>query len=154
MPKKVLIDTDRGGITVELLSEKAPKTVENFLKLVKSGYYNGLQFHRIIKGFMMQGGCPKGTGTGGPGYTIKDEFNDTKHVLGTLSMARTSAPDSAGSQFFICFDSAPHLDGQYTAFGKVTEGIEVVKDIEKVAVGANDRPKQPVKMDKVTVIEG
>ncbi|MBI2923019.1 MAG: peptidylprolyl isomerase [Planctomycetes bacterium] len=154
MAKKVLIDTDRGGITVELLPEKAPKTVDNFVKLVKSGYYNGLQFHRIIKGFMMQGGCPKGTGTGGPGYTIKDEFNDTKHVLGTLSMARTSVPDSAGSQFFICFEAAPHLDGQYTAFGKVVEGIEVVKDIEKVAVGANDRPKQPVKMDKVTVIEG
>ena len=153
MPKKVLLDTNWGAITVELMPEKAPKTVENFMKLVKSGYYNGLQFHRIIKGFMMQGGCPKGTGTGGPGYTIKDEFNDTKHVAGTVSMARTSAPNSAGSQFFICFAPASHLDGEYTAFGKVTEGLEVVKEIEKLPTGPNDKPKQLVKMEKVTVIE-
>ncbi|MEK7467593.1 MAG: peptidylprolyl isomerase [Planctomycetota bacterium] len=153
MAKKVLIATSFGDITVELLPEKAPKTVENFLKLAKSKFYDNKIFHRIIRGFMMQGGCPQGTGTGGPGYTIKDEFNDTKHVLGTLSMARTSAPNSAGCQFYICFAAAPHLDGQYTAFGKVVDGIKVVQEIEKVPVGANDRPKSEVKLVSVTVVE-
>ena len=150
----VKLHTTRGTITIELDAARAPATVENFLNYVNNGHFNNTIFHRVIDGFMIQGGDPTGTGTGGPGYTIKDEFNDTKHVLGTFSMARTSAPNSAGCQFYICFAAAPHLDGQYTAFGKVVEGIEVVKDIEKVAVGANDRPKQPVKMDKVTVIEG
>jgi peptidyl-prolyl cis-trans isomerase B (cyclophilin B) len=154
MATKVLMETNWGNITLELLPEKAPKTVENFLTLVKKGFYNGLTFHRIIPGFMMQGGCPKGTGTGGPGYTIKDEFNDTKHVTGVLSMARTSAPNSAGCQFFICFKPAPHLDGQYTAFGKVVDGLSVVQEIEKVPTDPGDRPKKPVKMEKVTVVEG
>ncbi|KAF0240510.1 MAG: cyclophilin type peptidyl-prolyl cis-trans [Planctomycetota bacterium] len=153
MAKKVKIATNFGDITVELLPEKAPKTVENFVKLAKSKFYDGKIFHRIIRGFMMQGGCPQGTGTGGPGYTIKDEFNDTKHVLGTLSMARTSAPNSAGCQFYICFAAATHLDGQYTAFGKVVDGIKVVQEIEKVPVGANDRPKSEVKLVTMTVVE-
>jgi peptidyl-prolyl cis-trans isomerase B (cyclophilin B) len=153
MATKVKIATNFGDITVELMPEKAPKTVENFVKLAKSKFYDNKIFHRIIRGFMMQGGCPQGTGTGGPGYTIKDEFNDTKHVLGTLSMARTSAPNSAGCQFYICFAPAPHLDGQYTAFGKVVDGIKVVQEIEKVPVGANDRPKSEVKLVSMTVIE-
>ena len=153
MATKVKIATNFGDITVELLPEKAPKTVENFVKLAKSKFYDAKIFHRIIRGFMMQGGCPQGTGTGGPGYTIKDEFNDTKHVLGTFSMARTSAPNSAGCQFYICFAAAPHLDGQYTAFGKVVDGIKVVQEIEKVPVGANDRPKSEVKLITMTVTE-
>jgi peptidyl-prolyl cis-trans isomerase B (cyclophilin B) len=154
MPQKAVIETNFGAITVEFLADKAPKTVENFVKLAKSGYYNGLSFHRIIRGFMMQGGCPKGSGTGGPGYTIAAEFNDTKHVAGVMSMARTSDPNSAGSQFFICFATAPHLDHQYTAFGKVTDGLNVVKEIEAVPTDSGDRPKKPVKMEKVTIVEG
>ena len=153
MAKKAKLATSFGEITVELLEGVAPKTVENFVKLAKSKFYDNKIFHRIIRGFMMQGGCPQGTGTGGPGYTIKDEFNDTKHVLGTLSMARTSAPNSAGCQFYICFAAAPHLDGQYTAFGKVIDGIKVVQEIEKIPTGANDRPKSEVKMNTVSVIE-
>ncbi|NUN47547.1 MAG: peptidylprolyl isomerase [Candidatus Brocadiae bacterium] len=154
MATKAVLDTNMGKITIELMPEKAPKTVENFLTLARKGYYDGLGFHRIIKGFMMQGGCPKGTGTGGPGYTIKDEFNDTKHVEGVVSMARTSAPNSAGSQFFICFAAAPHLDNQYTAFGRVTDGLAVVQEVQKVQTDGNDRPKQPVKIEKVTIVEG
>jgi peptidyl-prolyl cis-trans isomerase B (cyclophilin B) len=153
MPQKAVIETNFGTITVEFLADKAPKTVENFVKLAKSGYYNGLGFHRIIRGFMMQGGCPKGSGTGGPGYTIQAEFNDTKHVAGVMSMARTSDPNSAGSQFFICFATAPHLDKQYTAFGKVTDGLNVVKEIEGVPTDSGERPKKPVKMEKVTIVD-
>ncbi len=151
MAKKAKIATNHGDITIEFLNDKAPKTVENFVKLAKSKYYDGKIFHRIIKGFMMQGGCPDGTGMGGPGYKIKAEFNDTKHVLGTVSMARTSDPDSAGSQFFICFAPAAHLDKQYTAFAKVVDGINVVQAIEKVPTGPNDRPKTEVKLVSVTV---
>lgn len=148
-----------GQIKAELYPDKAPITVENFKKLVKQGFYDGLTFHRVIEGFMIQGGCPRGDGTGGPGYQIKGEFsrngvaNDLKHTRGVLSMARAMAPDSAGSQFFIMHRDAPHLDGSYAAFGKVIEGIEVVDEIASVPTGAGDRPKKPVVMKKVTVEE-
>ena len=147
--------------TIELaLDEKAaPKTVENFVKLVKSGFYNGLTFHRIIPGFMIQGGCPQGTGTGGPGWQIKGEFqangwdNPIKHTRGVISMARAMDPDSAGSQFFIMHEDAPHLDGQYAAFGHVTAGIEVVDEIAAVPTDYSDRPRRPVVMKTVEVVE-
>jgi cyclophilin family peptidyl-prolyl cis-trans isomerase len=146
------LQTNFGDIVLRFHPEDAPKTVENFIKLAKSGYYDGLPFHRIIPGFMMQGGCPKGDGTGGPGYTIKAEFNKRKHVAGTVSMARTSDPDSAGSQFFICFATAAHLDGQYTAFAEVTQGLDVVKKIEPVG-SSSGRPSQKVVMNKVIIHE-
>ena len=144
-------------IKVELYPEIAPNTVNNFISLVSSGFYDGLIFHRVIKGFMIQGGDPQGTGMGGPGYSIKGEFlrngvaNNLKHGRGVLSMARAMSPNSAGSQFFIMHASAPHLDGQYAAFGKVIEGIENVDKIAGVAVDYNDRPEQEQKMAKVTV---
>ena len=137
----VVITMDTGEvIKLELYPEIAPKTVENFEKLVKDGFYNGLTFHRIIRGFMIQGGCPKGNGTGGPGWQIKGEFasngwkNDLKHTRGVISMARAGHPDSAGSQFFIMHEDAPHLDGSYAAFGKVTKGIEIVDEIAETPV--------------------
>ena len=140
-------------IKLELYPEKAPKTVENFLKLVNDGFYNGLTFHRVIKGFMIQGGCPLGNGTGGPGHTIFGEFksngfdNDLKHTRGVISMARAMNPNSAGSQFFIMHQDAPHLDGQYAAFGKVVEGIEIVDEIACVKCDFSDKPldKQVIK---------
>jgi len=144
-------------IKAELYPEIAPNTVNNFIALVNAGFYNGLIFHRVIKGFMIQGGDPQGTGMGGPGYSIKGEFlrngvaNNLKHSRGVLSMARAMSPNSAGSQFFIMHASAPHLDGQYAAFGKVIEGIENVDKIAGVAVDYNDRPEQEQKMAKVTV---
>ena len=154
----VVITMDTGEvIKLELYPEIAPKTVENFEKLVNSGYYNGLTFHRIIRGFMIQGGCPKGSGTGGPGWSIPGEFaanghkNDLKHTKGVLSMARTMDPNSAGSQFFIMHEDAPHLDGQYAAFGKVVEGIEVVDRIAAVRTSWGDRPVQPVVMKSVVI---
>ena len=160
MSEIVTITMENGGqIKAELYPDKAPITVENFKKLVKQGLYDGLTFHRVIEGFMIQGGCPRGDGTGGPGYQIKGEFsrngvaNDLKHTRGVLSMARAMAPDSAGSQFFIMHRDAPHLDGSYAAFGKVIEGIEVVDEIASVPTGAGDRPKKPVVMKKVTVEE-
>ena len=160
MSEIVTITMENGGqIKAELYPDKAPITVENFKKLVKQGFYDGLTFHRVIEGFMIQGGCPRGDGTGGPGYQIKGEFsrngvaNDLKHTRGVLSMARAMAPDSAGSQFFIMHCDAPHLDGSYAAFGKVIEGIEVVDEIASVPTGAGDRPKKPVVMKKVTVEE-
>ena len=133
--------------------------MNNFISLVKSGYYNGLIFHRVIKGFMIQGGCPEGTGMGGPGYEINGEFsangfrqNDLKHTLGVLSMARTMAPNSAGSQFFVMVAPAPHLDGQYAAFGQITEGTDVAVDISRVQRNMmNDKPKKPVVMQSVRV---
>ena len=149
--------TQTGTIKAELYPEIAPNTVNNFISLIQKGYYDGLTFHRVIPGFMIQGGCPQGTGTGGPGYTIKGEFsgnnfaNDLKHDRGVLSMARTMAPNSAGSQFFIMHEVAPHLDGQYAAFGKVTEGIEVVDSIATAKADWNDKPRQPQRMAKVTV---
>ena len=148
---------DGGIIDIELNKEAAPITCENFKKLVGQGFYNGLTFHRVIPGFMIQGGDPKGTGVGGPGYSIKGEFtanrfkNDLKHDRGVLSMARTMAPNSAGSQFFIMHENSPHLDGQYAAFGKVIEGIEAVDTIANVRTDYNDKPRTPQVMKKVTV---
>ena len=145
-------------IKAELYPDKAPNTVNNFIDLAKSGFYDGLIFHRVIKGFMIQGGDPAGVGTGGPGYTIKGEFalngfrqNDIKHTRGVLSMARAMHPDSAGSQFFIMHMNAAYLDGQYAAFGKVIEGMDVVDEIASVNVDYNDKPKIPQIMKKVTV---
>lgn len=145
-------------IKAELYPDKAPNTVNNFISLVKSGFYDGLGFHRIIEGFMIQGGDPAGNGTGGPGYSIKGEFrsngfaaNDVKHLRGVLSMARSMMPDSAGSQFFIMHENAAHLDGQYAAFGKVTEGMDVVDEIAAVPTDMRDRPREPQVMEKVTV---
>jgi len=146
------IETSEGTITVELWDDVAPGHVENFQKLARSGFYDGVSFHRIISDFVIQGGCPDGTGAGGPGWTIDAEFNDREHYEGVLSMARTSDPNSAGSQFFICLgrDHCQHLDGQYTAFGKVTDGIEVVRKIGSIPTGPGDAPLEPVGMVTVT----
>ena len=145
-------------ITAELYPEIAPNTVANFVNLVEQGFYNGLIFHRVIPGFMIQGGDPQGTGMGGPGYSIKGEFarngfreNNLRHKRGVLSMARSMMPNSAGSQFFIMHADAPHLDGEYAAFGKVTDGIEVVDEIANVNTNRQDRPLVEQKMAKVTV---
>ena len=144
-------------IKAELYPETAPNTVNNFIALVSKGFYDGLIFHRVIPGFMIQGGDPKGSGVGGPGYTIKGEFaanrfpNDLRHARGVLSMARPMAPNSARSQFFIMHEDSPHLDGQYAAFGKVVEGIEAVDRICEVRTDYNDRPRVPQVMKKVTV---
>jgi len=148
---------DMGDIKAELYPEVAPITVENFVKLAGSGFYNGLTFHRIIPGFMIQGGDPEGTGMGGPGYSIKGEFaangvpNSLIHTRGVLSMARSMNPDSAGSQFFIMHEDAPHLDGQYAAFGKVIEGIDVVDKVAAVKTDYNDRPLEPVVIEIMSV---
>ena len=148
---------DRGTIKIELYPEIAPNTVNNFISLVKKGYNDGLKFHRVIRGFMIQGGDPQGTGAGGPGYSIKGEFssnghkNDLIHEPGVISMARTMAPNSAGSQFFLMTSNSPHLDGQYAGFGKVIEGLEIAMDIEKVKTGFGDKPKADEIMEKVTV---
>ena len=144
-------------IKAELYPEIAPNTVNNFISLISKGFYNGLIFHRVINGFMLQGGDPEGSGMGGPGYDIKGEFssngfkNDLKHTEGVLSMARSMMPDSAGSQFFIMHKKAPHLDGDYAAFGKVTEGMEVVNKIAEVDTDYMDRPVTPQVMKTVTV---
>ena len=141
----------------ELYPEIAPNTVNNFISLVKKGYYNGLIFHRVIPGFMIQGGCPDGTGMGGPGYCIKGEFsqngfkNDLKHTKGVLSMARTMAPNTAGSQFFIMHQTSPHLDGAYAAFGKITEGMDVVNKIADTDTDYSDRPLDEQKIQSMTV---
>ena len=148
---------DGGTIKAELYPEIAPNSVNNFISLIEKGFYNGLIFHRVIPGFMIQGGCPKGNGTGGPGYEIPGEFaangfkNDLKHTRGVLSMARAMHPDSAGSQFFIMHEDAPHLDGQYAAFGKVLEGMDVVDKIAATKTGWGDKPLTPQIMQKVTV---
>jgi peptidyl-prolyl cis-trans isomerase B (cyclophilin B) len=149
------LDTSAGKITLDLWSDVAPGHVANLLGLAKIGYYDGLIFHRVIGGFMIQGGCPEGTGTGGPGYTIKAEFNKLKHEAGVLSAARTNDPNSAGSQFFICLGAHPYLDGQYTAFGKTADdaSLEVVKAIGKVPTDRNDRPQQPVTIKTAKVLE-
>ena len=154
----VTFEMENGDIIkAELYPEIAPNTVNNFVSLVKKGFYDGVIFHRVIPGFMIQGGDPQGRGIGGPGYCIKGEFtgngfrNDLKHARGVLSMARTMAPNSAGSQFFIMHEVAPHLDGQYAAFGKVTEGMENVDRIANTRVDYNDRPRQKQMMKKVTV---
>lgn len=146
-----------GTIKVELYPEIAPNTVKNFISLVNKGFYNGLIFHRVIEGFMIQGGCPDGNGMGGPGYGIKGEFsqnkfkNDLKHTEGVLSMARSGNPNSAGSQFFIMVDNAKHLDGGYAGFGKVIDGIDIVHLIEGAATGRNDKPIEPQTIESVTV---
>ena len=148
-----------GTIELELYPEVAPISVDNFVKLSKKGFYNGLTFHRVIKGFMIQGGCPKGNGTGGPGYSIKGEFaanginNPLKHTRGVISMARAMDPNSAGSQFFIMHKDAPHLDGQYAAFGKTVKGIEVVDAIASVATNFYDMPLEKVVIERITIEE-
>lgn len=154
----VTFEMENGDIMkAELYPEIAPNTVNNFISLVQNGFYDGLIFHRVIRGFMIQGGCPDGTGMGGPGYTIKGEFsqngfaNDLRHTEGVLSMARAMHPDSAGSQFFIMHKNSPHLDGAYAAFGKITEGMDIVNKIAETATDYSDRPLEEQKMKKVTV---
>jgi cyclophilin family peptidyl-prolyl cis-trans isomerase len=151
--KQAVIETNVGKIVVDFYPDDAPNTVANFIKLADQGFYDGLIFHRVIKGFMIQGGCPKGDGTGGPGYTIKAEFNSRKHVAGTVAMARTNDPDSAGSQFYICLAPQPFLDGKYTVFGQVTQGQDVVTKIGDARTDANDRPLQKVVIEKVRIVE-
>ena len=154
----VTFEMENGDIMkAELYPEIAPNTVNNFISLVQNGFYDGLIFHRVIRGFMIQGGCPDGTGMGGPGYTIKGEFsqngfaNDLRHTEGVLSMARAMHPDSADSQFFIMHKNSPHLDGAYAAFGKITEGMDIVNKIAETATDYSDRPLEEQKMKKVTV---
>ena len=154
----VKIEMENGGvITAELYPDVAPQSVYNFISLIQEGFYDGLIFHRVIPGFMIQGGCPEGTGMGGPGYCIKGEFfyngfkNDLRHKRGVLSMARSQSPNSAGSQFFIMHADAKHLDGQYAAFGKVTDGMDVVDAIAGVKTDRMDRPETEQKIKKVTV---
>ncbi len=154
----VTITMQNGDVMkAELYPEIAPNTVNNFISLVKKGFYDGLIFHRVIAGFMIQGGDPEGTGMGGPGYSIRGEFNrngfrnDLKHTKGVLSMARAMHPDSAGSQFFIMHQASPHLDGQYAAFGAVTEGLDVIDKIAMCRTDYNDRPREPQVIEKMTV---
>lgn len=159
MQKRIatLTMTDGSKIRIELDPEAAPITVENFIKLAEQGFYNGLIFHRVIKGFMIQGGCPEGTGTGGPGYQIKGEFsanqvpNPIKHTRGVISMARSMNPNSAGSQFFIMHQDSTHLDGQYAAFGRVIEGMDVVDRIANTKTGRQDRPLEEQKIEKIEI---
>ncbi len=157
---KAIIEMENGGsMTLELYPETAPITVENFVKLAKKGFYDGLIFHRVIAGFMIHGGDPQGTGMGGPGYQIKGEFaangvkNPLKHTRGVISMARSMMPNSAGSQFFIMHKDAPHLDGQYAAFGKLTDGFDVLDRIAGVEINFNDKPLKEQKMKSVTIVE-
>ncbi len=141
--------TNHGAIEIELFDDAAPKTVENFLKLSRDGYYDGLVFHRVIRDFMIQGGCPEGTGTGGPGYTFEDEFNENKVVRGALAMAN-SGPNTNGSQFFIVTtEAAPWLDGKHTVFGRVTDGMDAVDAIEGTATGPGDAPLEPQVIERI-----
>ena len=156
----VVIEMENGGrITLEMDRDAAPNTVKNFLYLASNGFYDGLEFHRVISGFMIQGGCPDGTGMGGPGHSIKGEFaangfnNPLKHKRGVISMARSMNPNSAGSQFFIMHADSPHLDGQYAAFGRVTDGMDVVDEIASVSTDGYDRPMFSMKMKSVKVID-
>src|SRR5687767_693497 len=149
MPSTATMQTNLGAIEVELFDDDAPKTVENFRKLSADGFYDGLIFHRVIKDFMIQGGCPQGTGTGGPGYQFEDEFNDHKIVRGALAMAN-AGPNTNGSQFFIVTtDAAPWLDGKHTVFGRVTNGMEAVDKIEGTQTGPGDRPRQDIAIEGV-----
>lgn len=156
-PQVKITVKDYGTMVAELYPEIAPNSVNNFLTLADSGYYNGLIFHRVIKGFMIQGGCPTGTGTGGPGYGIKGEFlnngvnNNLKHTEGVLSMARSQSPNSAGSQIFVMHKTSPHLDGSYAGFGKVTEGLEIVDQIANVKTSHGDKPLTDVVIESITV---
>ena len=152
------IEMENGGIIkAELYEDIAPISVDNFITLIEKGFYNGLIFHRVIPGFMIQGGCPDGTGMGGPGYQIKGEFsangiaNSLRHERGVLSMARSSSPNSAGSQFFVMHQDSPHLDGQYAAFGKVISGMDVVDQIASTPTGRQDRPAEEQKIKKITI---
>ncbi|HHT24882.1 MAG TPA: peptidylprolyl isomerase [Clostridiaceae bacterium] len=154
----VTIEMENGGvITAELYPEIAPNTVNNFISLIKKGFYAGCIFHRVIPGFMIQGGCPDGTGMGGPGYSIAGEFsinrfvNDLKHTRGVLSMARAMSPNSAGSQFFIMHQDSPHLDGQYASFGKVLDGMDIVDEIANTPRNMQDRPNQDQRIKQITV---
>ncbi len=154
----VTFEMENGDVfKAELYPEIAPNTVNNFISLINKKFYDGLIFHRVISGFMIQGGCPEGTGTGGPGYSIKGEFsmngfkNELKHTEGVLSMARAYPPDSAGSQFFVMHKTSPHLDGSYAAFGKVTEGMDIVNKIAETATDYSDRPLEEQKIKSVTV---
>ncbi|MCE9594587.1 MAG: peptidylprolyl isomerase [Planctomycetes bacterium] len=151
-----VIETSLGSMTLSFFPDKAPGHVDNFVTLAEKGFYDGTVFHRTIPGFMIQGGCPEGTGTGGPGYKVKAEFNDTPHVRGILSAARSQDPDSAGSQFFICHGDARFLDKQYTAFGKLTAGDDVLEKIATApavsARGEKSKPVNPVKITKVRVV--
>ncbi|MGL5354382.1 MAG: peptidylprolyl isomerase [Clostridium sp.] len=157
LPVATIVIKDMGTIKAELFPEVAPNTVNNFIELANDGFYDGLTFHRIMEGFMNQGGDPEGTGIGGPGYSIKGEFsnngfeNNLKHTPGVLSMARSKAFDSAGSQFFIMTGDSPHLDGDYAGFGKVIEGMSVVRKIESTETDANDKPKKPVVIESIKV---
>jgi cyclophilin family peptidyl-prolyl cis-trans isomerase len=145
------MSTNHGDIKFELFDEDAPKTVENFRKLSRDGFYDGLSFHRIISNFMIQGGCPEGTGMGGPGYTFEDEFNSNKIVRGALAMAN-AGPNTNGSQFFIVtVDAAPWLDGKHTVFGRVTDGMDVVDKLEGLPTDRNDRPREDARIDSLTV---
>ncbi len=160
MKKIVTIEMENGGVMkAELYPDTAPLTVANFIELAEKGFYDGLCFHRVISGFMIQGGCPEGTGTGGPGHTIKGEFsangcpNDLAHTRGVLSMARAMNPNSAGSQFFIMVADSPHLDGQYAGFGKVFEGMEVADGIVSAKKDMRDKPKEPQVMKRVSISE-
>ena len=152
---RVTISTSHGDITAELWNDVAPKHVENFLKLGRDGFYDDLTFHRIIKNFVIQGGCPRGDGTGGPGWSVDAEFNDREHVPGTLSMARSQDPNSAGSQFFVCLtrEHCRHLDNQYTAFGQVVEGLDIVEKIGASETDINDRPVEPIALHGVKPVE-
>lgn len=156
--KTIIIEMENGDkLTGELYPEVAPATVQNFIDLAQKGFYDGLIFHRVIPGFMIQGGCPEGRGTGGPGHSIKGEFaangfqNDLKHTRGVLSMARSMNPDSAGSQFFIMVADSPHLDGQYAAFGKITEGMEAADRIVSVKRDMSDKPREPQVIKKIII---
>lgn len=151
---QLLLETSHGSITLDFYPDVAPGHCKNMLALAKIGFYDGLSFHRVIKGFMIQGGCPLGSGTGNPGYSIRAEFNDTRHEPGVLSMARSSDPNSAGSQFFICLERVPHLDGKYTAFGKTSDdaSLAVVRAIGNLPVGPNDRPKNAVTIHSAKVV--
>jgi len=152
---RVEFETSHGPIRLSLLPDVAPGHCRNLIGLARIGFYDSLEFHRIIAGFMIQGGCPEGTGTGGPGYQISAEFNKTPHVPGVLSMARSSSPNSAGSQFFICLGAHGHLDGQYTAFGRTAddESLATVRKIGGVATDSHDRPREPVAIVSVKVVE-
>ncbi len=158
MPNPIVTITMENGdvMKVELCPDIAPNTVNNFLSLVEKGFYNGLIFHRVIPGFMIQGGCPEGTGMGGPGYSIRGEFsqngfpNELKHEPGVISMARAMHPNSAGSQFFLMHETSPHLDGSYAAFGKVTEGLEVIDKIAQIPTDSSDRPLEPQVIKSMT----
>ena len=158
-PIATITMADGRTMKAELYPDKAPNTVNNFISLANQGFYDGLVFHRVIPGFMIQGGCPNGTGTGGPGYQIKGEFasngvdNPIKHTRGVISMARAMDPNSAGSQFFIMHQDAPHLDGSYAAFGKVTEGMDVVDEIASVRTDWNDKPLQPQVIKEIVYTE-